>query len=271
MTFIRSNRAHHGFAQVMLGIVGGVTLLVTVIGTPGIALAGGYAQGQTTGVTVYGTDYLMFSYINTTTGQPATAGTTGYTKSGGNVPAGYIGIKPIMYFSNGTICREASGYAYNSGPVSSFSNAVGPGCGAGPAYYSQGYVRYYNGSGYYTYPTDASPDQNSVMTQLNRESNAFTTRSRFHTTLFRRNDRGETYGSALGVTKIKELPELIAALATDGKSGYIVRSSFLGPNLTLAQVRSLPRNGRGDFVELSRLVPVFDVNGVTKIGVFFIG
>lgn len=227
----------------------GVGLLGLMVGLAPAAFAQGYVQGQTSGVTVYGISYRMFSYMNTTTGQPAKAGTVAYTSSSQEVPIGYIGIRPMMFFADGVVCREASGFAYNGTSTNSFNNAIGPGCGAGPAYYSRGDVQYYNGNGYDTYPTFRTANDPSVAIGL------------IPTKV---NSRGQTYGSAMSGV----LPDLIAVRATNGQIGYITRSAFLGPELTLQQVRALPRGPKGNLIERSQLAPVFASNGTTAIGVF---
>jgi hypothetical protein len=84
------------------------------------------------------------------------------------------------------------------------------------------------------------------------------------------NARGETYGSASGARSDSQLPELISVRADNGQYGYITRSAFEGPGLSLQQVRALPRDAEGNFVAPSRVVAVYAQNGVTQVGVFTI-
>lgn len=84
------------------------------------------------------------------------------------------------------------------------------------------------------------------------------------------NARGKTYGSASVARNDSQLPALISVRADNGKFGYIKRSAFEGPSLSLQQVRALPRDAAGNFVAPSRVVPVYAQNGVTQVGVFTI-
>jgi hypothetical protein len=87
------------------------------------------------------------------------------------------------------------------------------------------------------------------------------------------NSRGQTYGSAAGVSVPSQLPDLIAVVATNGKIGYITKTAFMPTtkSLTLQQVLSFPRTANGNFVAPARTVPVFTSNGTTQIGTFTIG
>ncbi len=87
-------------------------------------------------------------------------------------------------------------------------------------------------------------------------------------TAYPTNARGETYGSAMNAQTESQLPSLIKVQVTGGVVGYIERSDFEGPSLNLEQVRSLPRDSKGNFVQPGRVVPVFAQDGVTRIGSF---
>lgn len=75
---------------------------------------------------------------------------------------GYIGILPQKY-KGSALCRAPSGPLYNTNPVprrGAFTVAGGTGnCGAG-AYRAQGRTYAFTGSGYNTYSTYTSPNQN---------------------------------------------------------------------------------------------------------------
>lgn len=85
------------------------------------------------------------------------------------------------------------------------------------------------------------------------------------------NARGQSYGPGGTVGNIEQLPDLIATRASNGKLGYITKSDFLGPTLTLDQVRQLPQgtqDGQPSFDTGPRTVPVYAADGTTVIGEF---
>lgn len=81
------------------------------------------------------------------------------------------------------------------------------------------------------------------------------------------NARGMTYGSALQAMSPEDEPDLIQVVATNGKVGYALRSDLNGPMPSTPQeaVRQQPA-APGQ----NRVVPVYEADGVTKIGVFVI-
>jgi hypothetical protein len=140
-------------------IVGFVIAAMLLLAMPQYASAQGIAYSTPLYFTVI-YPYWNQAWINTTTGQPAGAGTSISVNGSYNVPAGYMGAVPVMYYSNGAVCRVGS-WTYNGSASGGFGVITSPGCGAGPVYYSQGASRNWNGSGYVQYGTNASPDENS--------------------------------------------------------------------------------------------------------------
>lgn len=68
-----------------------------------------------------------------------------------------------------------------------------------------------------------------------------------------------------------QMPDLVQAYATNGKTGYVRASDLDGPQLTLEQVRELPTNAQGQLHEPARSIPVYDAqDGSTVIGTFVI-
>jgi hypothetical protein len=132
-------------------------LLVAMVSAPAFAQGIAYSSNYYYSVWY---NYYNWAAIDTTTGQPATAWTEVFTNGGFNVPAGYMGAYPIMFYSNGAICRQGS-WEYNGSASNNDVSGVGPGCGAGPVYYSQGVSSGWNGSGYSDYYTNRSPNENS--------------------------------------------------------------------------------------------------------------
>lgn len=139
-----------------------IVALVTMVGllftTSGVAFAQGYASGSN----YYYSDlysYYNWNAINTTSGQPAYAWTS--VNAYQNVPAGYMGARAFIFYSNGSLCREDPSWTYNGSSSGGFSVYVTPGCGAGPIYYSQGETRAWNGYSYDTFSSYPSPNENS--------------------------------------------------------------------------------------------------------------
>ncbi len=137
---------------------------ITVIVAVGISSGRSFAQGGAQGSNYnYSDGYKYFNQntIDTTSGFPADATILVATQNFyAQVPAGYMGVKPMMFESSGVLCR-AGNWTYNGTPLIGFSVGVSPGCGAGPIYYSQGASRAWNGVNYDTYPSWPSPNENS--------------------------------------------------------------------------------------------------------------
>ncbi|MCS5732307.1 hypothetical protein [Herbiconiux daphne] len=84
------------------------------------------------------------------------------------------------------------------------------------------------------------------------------------------NAAGETYGSAGWAATPADEPDLIAATATNGKTGYIRREEeqeAVGGNLkTMEEVTEWMQNG----VYEDHYIPVYQPDGETVIGEFLI-
>lgn len=81
-----------------------------------------------------------------------------------------------------------------------------------------------------------------------------------------RNAKGQTYGSALDARTPAEEPDLIEAIATNGRVGYVYRDELMGDvPTTLEEVRQHIANGQPSE---PRVIPVYEDDGETQIGVF---
>ena len=80
-----------------------------------------------------------------------------------------------------------------------------------------------------------------------------------------KNDAGQTYGSGSDATSRADLPDLIKAVATNGQDGYITRADYLGRQATS------PEEALAISADVTRTVPVYAVDGVTRIGEFVFG
>lgn len=76
----------------------------------------------------------------------------------GNAPAGYIGVLPQGYSSSGALLSQGT-WLYNSSSVVGIGSAATFTGTKGTSVYSYGMSQAYNGSGYSSYTTYASPNQ----------------------------------------------------------------------------------------------------------------
>ncbi len=71
-----------------------------------------------------------------------------------SIPAGYMGVRPDIYKSDGQLMWTGT-WAYNNNEVQSMIGTYG--VGSVVAIYSKGKTAAYNGNGYNTYSTNQSP------------------------------------------------------------------------------------------------------------------
>ncbi|MDP2400824.1 MAG: hypothetical protein Q8M66_02495 [Actinomycetota bacterium] len=145
---------HRRTARMLLvGLVAGFVLGAAIPAFAGIAYSSyGY-------YTVYGIGYRNRASVYTYSDR-GFAATDVFTYPAQNVPSGYMGALARLYNSSGTLVRQST-WRYNSGSASglgattSDSYTIPTG-----VYYSLGQSRAWNGSGYTTYNTFRSPNQN---------------------------------------------------------------------------------------------------------------
>ncbi|MGV8083237.1 MAG: hypothetical protein AB2L09_06370 [Coriobacteriia bacterium] len=82
-----------------------------------------------------------------------------------------------------------------------------------------------------------------------------------------KNAKGLTYGNALFAKSLEDEPDLQAAWATNGKLGYAYKADLYGPVPSSPEeaLRLQAENAGKDIV-----IPVYEVDGETQIGVFVI-
>ncbi|MDZ4179657.1 MAG: hypothetical protein U1E29_10555 [Coriobacteriia bacterium] len=81
------------------------------------------------------------------------------------------------------------------------------------------------------------------------------------------NAKGLTYGSSMYALSPEDEPDLIEVLATNGKVGYALRTDLEGPTPATPEQAAVQQSTRD---AAPRVVPVYDLDGVTEIGVFVI-
>ena len=177
-----------------------------------------------------GINYLHLSTINNA---PLVASSRIYTVDGNEVSPGTVGVRARL-FKSGVLC-QAKVYEYNShGFVAAFNSANGG--------YRETFTFPSNPLNW-TAPGAAAPQARSATVV---ESGT--------------NERGQSLGTA---DTTAELPDLVAAIATNGQTGYI-SSDALNEELP-ANPEQVAQTGR---VQAPPAVPVFAKDGVTVIGEF---
>lgn len=71
--------------------------------------------------------------------------------------AGSIGVRPMLYYSDGTLAREGD-WHYSNGTSSGISTYIGIDYYSSDYYYSWGYAHIWNGSGYDEYRPERTPN-----------------------------------------------------------------------------------------------------------------
>jgi hypothetical protein len=90
------------------------------------------------------------------------------------------------------------------------------------------------------------------------------------TTAWPVNELGQTYGSDAKAKSETDVPDLVAAVATNGRQGYCLNSEMNlppEPPKTAEEAEAMMR----DALCKGKVIPVYESDGVTQIGVFQIG
>lgn len=161
----------------------------------------------------------------------------------GTIPAGSVQVQSVLFHANGEIRRCGRSMAAES-PF----HAVDTGYGyvrQGDVY-SLGLVYFRDSAGGYTLSetapvTGKNPDRPETPPEI---------------APIQVNARGETYGSLLAAKSPEEYPDLIAAVGTEGQSGYLRREDFIALD---------PLCGDAEYG--GRALHLYDLEG-TGIGVF---
>lgn len=81
-----------------------------------------------------------------------------------------------------------------------------------------------------------------------------------------KNAHGLTYGSALDAATPEDEPDLILTEATNGQVGYVHRTELDGdPKTPEEAIRQQVAQG-----DKGRLIPIYQSDGTTQVGVFFV-
>lgn len=85
-----------------------------------------------------------------------------------------------------------------------------------------------------------------------------------------KNASGVTYGSSGKAVSLEDEPDLVAIVATNGKEGYAYRSDLEEPEPSSPAAAVARQNARVKAGYKPPPVPVYEVDGITQIGVFLI-
>lgn len=180
-----------------------------------IALSGGPASAEVKTGWIGGTPPVNnVVYLHTSTIDNAAvpkASTRIYTSFGNTVPQGTMGSKARL-FREGALCG-ATDYLFNPFITNSQNAAVTKDCGPG-FYNSNGFVAVKTTTGlqeYVTFPSDPLPYPPSTAASASRSTTSTASGT----------SQGKTYGSAAKSKSDSALPDLVAAIASNGKVGYI--------------------------------------------------
>lgn len=110
-----------------------------------------------------GYSYRVYNSIITgsdSNGKYATAATIIGSVGGVSVPAGYMGSKPKLYDADGYVVDYGEWRYNSSNTISMYNPKTLRGFSGSPAVYSQGQIKVWMGTDYYTYGTYKTPNLN---------------------------------------------------------------------------------------------------------------
>jgi len=190
-----------------------------------------------------------------------------YSVFGQQVAPGDIGVRARL-FKSGALC-EAVGYKYSSTGTASLTLGTTATCGTG-SYNSHGFTAVWDGSKYreaLTFPSNpldwTAPAARSATTS---ESETTTVESGT-------NAAGQSFGPGDTAPSDAELPDLVAAIGTDGVQGYILKQDLDSGATSPAEASKLRKqniDGTEVFGSAPKTVPVYAEDGTTQVSEFAI-
>lgn len=218
-------------------VISCITMLITIVSLSSVVLAADVesASSPEKTATVLGYTYSYYSSIHGS-GSEVWGYTNIMVDGKENVPVGYMGLNSNLYDDEGALVKT-SGWQYNDKSAAGMSISGGKYYKEG-TYYSKGQVKLYNGDGYNTYTAYATPNmaiKSYNLTQIDV------------------NDNGQTYGSDMLTYYEEDIPDLILAIGINGVKGYIYSSQLYGESNSTSS---------------SRLIPLYENDGITVIGAF---
>lgn len=200
-------------------------------------------------VTVNGYSYTYYSGVHNNSNGTWGRGVVKLNQS--YLPVGYVGINAKLYDSSGRLW-SASGWSYNNNSgnfesiVADTITIVSKG-----TYYAKSEMQFYNGNGYTTYTSNATPNlQRSTVNSI--PNNAYEV-----------NENNLTYGSDYYAQSIEDSPDLIQAIGKNGVEGYVYSKDINLELNTLSEVLAYINSEQSNFT-----LPVYAKDGITIIDTF---
>lgn len=203
--------------------------------------------------TVYGYTYSFGSMIHNEENGRISYQTNVAVSSTDTVPVGYMGVRARLYSESGALVSSTS-FTYNTDETGGELAASGYNTTSG-YYYSKGAVKLYNGTGYTSYDSYATPNFTPT--------NAYSLSGNNITV--QRNENGEIYGSEIFLNQIGVNPDLILTENSTGIVGY-VRADDLNNDDVLTPAEALATMVN----KAPRSIPMYASNGETVVGTFVI-
>ncbi|MCJ0894378.1 hypothetical protein O4160_13600 [Rhodococcus sp. IEGM 1401] len=243
-------------------LLGAVTLAV-----PGAA----HAETVTGWVGPAGSNGAGVQFLNTSTiinSPNLTAQSKIYSVFGQQVAPGDIGVRARL-FKSGALC-EAVGYKYSFTGAASLTIGTTATCGTG-SYNSHGFTAVWDGVSAYrealTFPSNpvnwTAPAARSAAPSATDET----------TVESGTNASGQSYGAGDTAANDAELPDLVAAIGTDGVQGFIEKSALDTAAASPDEATALEKQNVGGTDVLGsapKTVPVYASDGTTQISEFTI-
>lgn len=177
------------------------------------------------------------------------------SKNGAPIMAGYVGIDPFLYASNGEL-KKTLHMRYNTA-VSAFLQEYVSIQESGN-YYAKGLVKFYTGQSdngkpvYNLYHTESTPCQTYTANSVSPIAAYMKKDIEYGYSV---NAKGETYGSGLCADIIGEYPDLISARGINGESGYVRFDDIDYQPSSLEDAIEYSENLE------DTLIPVYDISG----------
>lgn len=201
-------------------------------------------------VTINGVSYSYWSTVETNSLQ-----TTGFgvisTVSGNNVPTGYMGVESNLYNSAGTSV-DGGAFYYNSIPAAGIKDGSAITNKSG-TYYSKARMQFYNGNGYSTYTSYASPNVQFSLASIPVIPDK----------AYEVNENGLSYGSDFYSESQEDSPDLIRVIGKNGIEGYVYSKNINLNFNNLSEVLDHINTGQSNYT-----IPVYKVDGTTVVDTF---
>ena len=191
---------------------------------------------------LYSASHASYMYRTTTYAQARSI----INSNSGSLPPGTMGVNPRAYNATSGTLIITGGWHYTSGTSVGYDVPVD--VTSFPGYvYSQGMTALWNGVGYTTRSTTASPNAQFKSPSRSIQINA----------------AGETFGSSAYAESLEDEPDLVLAEGVGGMVGYVKSS-----DLNSGAAKSPEEAAKSTIDKNTRFIPLYESDGKTVIGRF---